>query len=105
MEDQYDFTIVEGTDYLGRGAIFEFDDNILIPKNLGIPVIMVVSAENKAALEVAEFTLAAYEGFKKGNVEVISVLINRARQDQLPELESAIKKYLPHRRCCPLSPK
>jgi phosphate acetyltransferase len=95
MEDQYDFTIVEGTDYLGRGAIFEFDDNILIPKNLGIPVIMVVSAENKAALEVAEFTLAAYEGFKKGNVEVISVLINRARQDQLPELESAIKKYLP----------
>ncbi|MDQ1277029.1 MAG: phosphate acetyltransferase [Thermodesulfobacteriota bacterium] len=95
MEDQYDFTIVEGTDYMGRGAIFEFDANILIPQNLGIPVIMVVSAENKAVAEVAKFTLAAYEGFKKGNVEVISVLINRARKDQLPELGSAISKYLP----------
>ena len=95
MEDQYDFTIVEGTDYMGKGAIFEFDANILIPKNLGIPVIMVVSAENKTVEEVAIFSIAAYEGFKKGNVEVLSVLINRAREDQLPEVAAAIRNYLP----------
>jgi len=95
MEDQYDFTIVEGTDYMGKGAIFEFDANILIPKNLGIPVIMVVSAENKTVEEVAKFALAAYEGFKKGNVDVLAVLINRAREDKLQEMTSAIRNYLP----------
>ncbi|HAJ27942.1 MAG TPA: phosphate acetyltransferase [Syntrophus sp. (in: bacteria)] len=95
IEDQYDFTIVEGTDYMGKGAIFEFDANILIPKNLGIPVIMVVSAENKTVEEVAKFTQAAFEGFRKGNVEVLSVLINRTREDQLPEVAAAIRNYLP----------
>ncbi|MEI7637375.1 MAG: phosphate acetyltransferase [Syntrophus sp. (in: bacteria)] len=95
LEDRYDFTIVEGTDYMGKGAIFEFDANILIPKNLGIPVIMVVSAENKNVDEVTKFTLAAYEGFKKGNVEVLAVLINRVREDQLQEIAAAIRNYLP----------
>ncbi|MFA6412226.1 MAG: phosphate acetyltransferase [Syntrophales bacterium] len=95
MEDQYDFTIVEGTDYAGKGSIFEYDANILIPKNLGIPLIMVVSAENKSVEEVAEFTLATYDGFKKGNVEVLAVLINRAREDQLSQLASALRNYLP----------
>ncbi|MFA5179713.1 MAG: phosphate acetyltransferase [Syntrophales bacterium] len=95
MEDRYDFTIVEGTDYMGQGAIFEFDANILIPKNLGIPVIMVVSAEVKTSEAVAKFTLAAYEGFKNGNVEVLAVLINRAREDRLQEITAAIRNYLP----------
>jgi len=95
IEDTYDFTIVEGTDYAGKSSIFEFDANILIPKNLGIPLIMVVSGENKTVEEVAKFTLAAYEGFKKGNVEVVAVMINRARANQLQELTSAIRRYLP----------
>ncbi|MCK9197084.1 MAG: phosphate acetyltransferase [Syntrophales bacterium] len=95
MEDQYDFTIVEGTDYMGKGAIFEFDANILIPKNLGIPVIMVVSAENKTVEDVAKFTLAAYEGFKNGNVEVLAVMINRTQEDQLQEMASSILNFLP----------
>jgi len=95
MEDQYDFTIVEGTDYMGKGAVFEFDANILIPKNLGIPVIMVVSAENKAVEEVAEFTLAAYKGFMEGGVGVLAVLINRMQADQIPEMTTSLRSYLP----------
>src|SRR5271170_7391943 len=30
LEDKYDFTVVEGTDYLGDGAAFEFDINVQI---------------------------------------------------------------------------
>ena len=42
IEDQYDFVIVEGSDFSQFGSIIELDLNILIAKNLGIPVILII---------------------------------------------------------------
>ncbi|UOQ70412.1 AAA family ATPase [Hymenobacter cellulosilyticus] len=47
-EDNYDFTVVEGSDYLGMGTAIEFDANVSIAKNLGVPVILVVSGRARA---------------------------------------------------------
>src|SRR5688500_4285632 len=33
LEENYDFTILEGSDYEGEGAAFEFESNIKIAKN------------------------------------------------------------------------
>src|SRR6187551_2237946 len=37
LQEQNDFVVVEGTDFMGSITNFEFDGNISIAKNLGIP--------------------------------------------------------------------
>ena len=43
LEEAYDFTVVEGTDFVGEGIAFEFQANISIAKNLSAPAILVIS--------------------------------------------------------------
>ena len=43
LEDAYDFTVVEGSDFVGEGIAFEFDANVSIAKNLAAPAIIVIS--------------------------------------------------------------
>ena len=38
LEESHDFVVVEGTGFNGDGASFEFDSNVDIAKNLGIPL-------------------------------------------------------------------
>ncbi|GAB3639122.1 hypothetical protein GCM10027422_47130 [Hymenobacter arcticus] len=47
-EDTCDFTVVEGSDFVGPGTALEFDANVSIAKNLGVPVILVVSGQGKS---------------------------------------------------------
>ena len=47
LEERFDIVLVEGSDFSGEGSVFEFDVNVLIAKNLGIPVIIVASGKNK----------------------------------------------------------
>ena len=56
-EDNYDFTVVEGSNFLGAGTAFEFDANVSIAKNLGVPVILVVSGEGKSTAQVISAVL------------------------------------------------
>src|SRR3954462_11474096 len=41
LEEEYDYTVIEGSDFLGEGIAFEFELNISIVKNLSTPVIIV----------------------------------------------------------------
>ncbi|HER39666.1 MAG TPA: phosphate acetyltransferase, partial [Salinimicrobium catena] len=47
LEDNFDFVLVEGSDFSGEGSVFEFDENVLIAKNLGLPVIIIASGQGK----------------------------------------------------------
>src|SRR5690606_7952810 len=40
LEERFDFILVEGTGFTGEGTIKEFDINVLIAKNLGVPAII-----------------------------------------------------------------
>src|SRR5690606_9775282 len=47
IEERFDFVLVEGTSFSGAGAIMEWDINVLIAKNRGIPAIIISSAIGK----------------------------------------------------------
>ena len=49
LEEKFDFVVVEGSDFSHFSSIIELDLNILIAKNLSIPVIIISGASNKAA--------------------------------------------------------
>jgi len=94
LEEKYDFTVVEGTDYRGEGAVFEFDINAQIAKNLCAPVIVVVSAEGKTTEQVVNGALTAIHNFDAREIEVLALVINKVKPDDSKDLEKALKQQL-----------
>ena len=48
IEQSHDFVLVEGSDFSNDGKVIEFDLNIEIAKNLGMPVVLVANASRKS---------------------------------------------------------
>lgn len=94
LEENYDFIVIEGSDYLGEGTAFEFETNITIAKNLNAPVVMVVSGENKTTGQVVNTMQAMLRNFKKRDVQVLAVVANKVNPGMQEEVKKALGAYL-----------
>jgi phosphate acetyltransferase len=90
LEEAHDFTVIEGSDYIGEGTAFEFEANISIAKNLAAPVIIVISGQNKTTGQVVTNALTVFHNFQAREVQVLAIVINRAH----PELAAEVKQLL-----------
>ncbi|HXR82595.1 MAG TPA: AAA family ATPase, partial [Saprospiraceae bacterium] len=90
LEEAYDFTVIEGSDFVGEGIAFEFDANISIAKNLSAPVIIVTSAENKTTAQVVTNTLTVVQNFQSREVEVLAVVVNRVDSQQCDDVRQLL---------------
>lgn len=63
LEEEYVFTVIEGSDFLGEGTEFEFELNLSIIKNLNTPVIIVSTGENKTTAEIISAVLNVFRNF------------------------------------------
>jgi len=72
-----DFVLVEGTDFAGESASFEFDINAAIARNLGCPVLLVGSGRERTAEEAARQLRVAMDNFHEEETEVIGAIVNR----------------------------
>jgi phosphate acetyltransferase len=95
LEERFDFVIVEGSDFSDFSSIIELDLNILIAKNLGIPVIIISGALNKSADEFLDSLHLTYDSFKRKDVNVIGVIANKVEEQNLLTIRENIKKLLP----------
>jgi len=95
LDEKYDFTVVEGTDYLGEGTAFEFDINVQLAKNLCAPVIIVISGNEKNTSQVVNNALTAVHNFDINAVQVLAVVINKIRHDCATETMQQLKQQLP----------
>ncbi|GAB2781939.1 phosphate acetyltransferase [Hymenobacter luteus] len=95
LEEQYDFTVVEGSDFVGPGAAFEFDANVSIAKNLGVPVIIVVSGEGKTTAQVVSTVLTVLRSFEAREVQVLAAVANRVRPEQVEDVRELLRTQLP----------
>ena len=93
LENMFDFVLVEGTDFSHESAILELDINILISKNLGIPVILVSHGEQKEFKEIVDSIQLAYDTFKQ-DVDVLSIMINKVEPENLSELKNVLKSRI-----------
>jgi len=94
LEDKYDFTVVEGTDYLGDGAAFEFDINVQIAKNLRAPVIVVLSGEDKTTAQIVNGVLTAIHNFEAREVQVLAVVANKIKPEFANDIKELLKEQL-----------
>ncbi len=95
IEDRFDFVLVEGTDFSGEGAIIEWDINVLMAKNLGIPTIILASGVGKTLDELVNNIYLAYDSFKDKGVEVLMVVANKVQPENVSIVEKGLQKELP----------
>jgi len=95
IEERFDFVLVEGTDFTGEGAIIEWDINVLMAKNLGIPTIILASGVGKTLDEFVNNIYLAYDSFKDNGVEVLMVVANKVQAKNLSLANEGLAKVLP----------
>ena len=95
LEERFDFVLIEGTSFIGEGAIIEFDINILIAKNLGVPAIILASGVGKSLEELVGSLRIAYDSFRDKGVEVLSIIANKVEPKNQDLVIAELSKYLP----------
>lgn len=95
LEEKYDFVLVEGTDFSGEGGFTEIDVNLMIAKNLGIPVLIVGAGNDKKKRDFINTMQITYASFIKKEVDVIGVIANKIEVDEIEYIESELKKIVP----------
>lgn len=94
LEETHDFTIIDGSDFIGEGTAFEFEANINIAKNLGAPVIIVVSGESKTNAQIINSTLTVWRNFEGREVQVIGIIVNKVKSEQIDDVKDFLSSEL-----------
>ena len=95
LEEQFDYVLVEGTSFSGEGTAIELDINVLIAKNLGIPVTIVGSGENKSIEELIDTLNLTYSTFRDKDVEVLAIIANKVNTDDKDLINIKLKNTFP----------
>jgi phosphate acetyltransferase len=95
LEDAYDFVLVDGMDFEGDGASFEFSSNVEIAKNLSIPMILVSKASGYSAEEITRNILATLQMLRNHDVPLIAVFANKTDPSDVEKLQAVFRQRLP----------
>lgn len=93
LEARFDIVLVEGTDFSHENSSLELDINILISKNLGIPVIIVSQGDKKDIKEIVDSVQLAHDTFKE-EVDVLSIMTNKIDFNNISILKEELKKRI-----------
>ncbi|MEN3324654.1 phosphate acetyltransferase [Mariniflexile soesokkakense] len=93
LEQHFDFVLVEGTDFSHENSSIELDLNILISKNLSLPVIIVIQGDKKENKEIVDSVQLAYDTFRN-SVDVLSIMTNKANSNEVSTLKTLLQKRI-----------
>ncbi|MDB9823061.1 phosphate acetyltransferase [Deltaproteobacteria bacterium] len=77
IEQNNDFVLVEGTDFVGSTSSFEFDINAEVANNLGCPVLLVANAHNRSVDDTLRSIDMSIDSLTDRGCKIISTLVNR----------------------------
>jgi phosphate acetyltransferase len=95
LQEQHDFVVVEGTDFMGGSLNVEFDGNISIAKNLGIPAAVIVKGEGKSVEEIVDSAVSTTKSFMDQGVQVLTVIANKIDPEKENEIREQLTRALP----------
>ena len=95
LEEENDFVICEGSDYIGEGTFFEFDINALIAKNLGLPIFIIGQGLGRQINEILNPIKLALDAFRHQDSKIIGILVNRVVPERREEILRAMNENLP----------
>jgi phosphate acetyltransferase len=91
LEEACDFVLCEGTDYTGVSSAFEFDFNAAVAKNLGCPILPVISGRGRSAAEIHNAIHVARGVFTSQGCDVVATIVNRVTAPDPASLVSEIR--------------
>lgn len=77
LKEKCDFVLCEGTDFVRSTAVFEFDINAEICKNLACPVLLVANGRNKKIVDAVQAVEAAQDSMARKKCRIIATIVNR----------------------------
>jgi phosphate acetyltransferase len=95
LETEYDYVLIEGTDFSGDGGFTEVDVNLMIAKNLGVPVLIVGAGNGKKKQDFINTMQLTYKSFIKKEVAVIGLIANKIEVDEMDYISQELKKVIP----------
>ncbi len=95
LQGRFDFVVVEGSDFMGGSTNVEFDGNISICKNLGIPAAIIVKGEGKSVLEIIDTAVSTTKSFMDEGVQILTVIANKIDLEKEEEIRTLLTKSLP----------
>jgi phosphate acetyltransferase len=90
LEERFNFVLVEGTDFSHENSSLELDINILISKNLGLPVIIVSQGDGKPLNEIVDNVQLAHNTYRE-EVDVLSIMTNKIDPQNITTLKELLK--------------
>jgi phosphate acetyltransferase len=94
LEAECDFVVCSGTDFTGATAVLELDFNVTVARNLGSPMLPVMSGEGRAVLEIVDSVRMLVESLEAKRCDVIAVAVNRVGEDRIVELSAELRREL-----------
>ncbi len=95
LQEKNDFVVVEGTDFIGASTNQEFDGNISIAKNLGIPAAILVKGEGISVQETVDTAVSTTKSFMDEGVQVLTLIANKIDIKYEEEIRTQLTKALP----------
>jgi phosphate acetyltransferase len=105
LEANYDYVLVEGTDFSGEGGIIELDINLMIAKNLNIPALIVGSGNGKKKKDFINTMQLSYNSFISKEVDVIGIVANKIEEDEVDYIREELIKSFPEQLQIDIIPK
>lgn len=95
LQESSDFVVVEGTDFAGISTNVEFNGNVSIAKNLGIPAAIILNCAHKTDLEIVEQAISTTNAFLSNGVQVLTLVANKVEQGREEEVSRKLAQALP----------
>ena len=96
LEGQYDFILIEGTDFLGHVSALEIDLNAWIAHNLSSPVLLVGNARGRTPREALDAVHLSVDAYEEKNCHVAGVVLNKAEPPSRQALAAELAEEFGH---------
>ncbi len=94
IRESSDFVVVEGTDFAGISTNVEYNGNVSIAKNLGIPAAIILNCAHKSIPEIVEQAISTVNSFTSNGVQVLTLVANKAEPGKEQEISRKLAEVI-----------
>ena len=96
LESRCDFVLCVGTDFTGVSMALEFDLNVEIARNLGSPLVPIITGRDKEPRTIANAVHALIDSLEEKKCDVLAVLVTRVNPAERNAVLSAVQQVPTH---------
>lgn len=93
LEEQFDFVLVEGSDFKEEGSVFEADFNASVAQSLAMPVLLVTRDSYATVANLVHNVIAEVHSFLAKDLNIIGLFVSRCTKE-VQEVKQKIDKHL-----------